>query len=472
MTHSPGASASSPLRPGQLRDPLLKALGKATNYQANVFVSHTGILDATIREAGHDPDNLPDGWSRKRRSNGGGGAGLDRNISLAFRYAYRDKNPALTVKGPKAGQWGLTDHGIAYVKQMLPRPLPKPRIFHEPIVKVLGHFSDHTAGRPVKHDVVIREVMVEIGVDPDNLPLGWEERGSNRQIKALDRVRWAVKAMRTAKTPLVQQVGRGLWALTEAGEASARDLNGVPAPVVLKPSSKPPSGSEGAPRPEGLNVTSEWLAEHLTPAPGQKDSELTRMMRAALCKRLPVSANTQQIDDHIQNFCLRMIRRDAFRKHLEDGGRLPLSKVVAYCVNSGRTDARDMGSEPVCRAFYGARTEKERRERPEKEPQFGDTPGATLDSDGGFVTDDCTTIDDTALDFDQMWERVEEAVEYAKPQAWERYTGILAMRAQGFSTQQIADAEGVSRNRAASMLADARRCVRASINDGDFADLL
>lgn len=474
MSTHPSASAPTipMLRPGALREPLLKALGKATDYTANVFVQHTTVLEEVIREAGFDPANLPTGWSRSRRSNGGTGVGLDRNISLAFRYAYRDKKPALTVKGSKAGLWGLTEHGVQLVKGILPRPLPRPKIFHEPLIKVLGILSNHTAHDKVIHDKVIHDVMVEIGVDPANLPLGWRERGSNRQVKALDRVRWAVKSMRVAKVPLIEQLGRGKWALTEAGEIVARKLNGVaPLPPKSGPHQsgpeKPLSASKPQTKATDPNTTGKWLGKHLTPPKGQQVSDLYRMMRAALCKRLPVSANTHQVEDHIQNFMVRMIRRDAFAKILEDGGKVLYSKVVAYCVNSGRTDARDMGTEPVCREMFGARTEKERRERRETVPQFGEEQAVVWDTDGNFVPqDEIDFIDDSSIDFDRVWDQIVNVIHDHKPQAYKRYAGILAMRAQGYSTKEISQKEGVSRNRAASMLAEARRCVRDSYARG------
>lgn len=449
-------------QPRDLREPLLKVLGRLTGYQPGVYVEMTDVLDDVIREAGFDPDNLPRGWDRTARSSGGNGAGIDRNISFAFRYGYRNSTPALTMKGDRAGQWGLTDHGIAHVKRLLPRPLPLPHTLHDPLLQVLGRLSNHTANVPFDQQAVYRAVMVEVGVDPDSLPPTWAERGSNRQVKALDCVRSAVKSLRSAVVPLLQQPARCQWALTEAGEAEARNLNGVAA----RPADKPAPAFKPK-RRSGPNATSIWLGQHMNP-----NGQLYAMMRGALAKRLPVSANADMLDDHIQNFVMRAIRRDSFAKRLEDGGDIPYSKVVSYAVNSGRTDARDMGTEPVCREMYGARTERERRDQRDGEPQFGNTSGASWDTDGNVVPDeeDNAVIDDTTADFDELWREIERTVEDHKPQAWQRYASILAMKARGFSTREIAQAEGVSRNRAASMLAEARRVVREDYNAGVFAD--
>jgi hypothetical protein len=222
------------------------------------------------------------------------------------------------------------------------------------------------------------------------------------------------------------------------------------------------------------NATAKWLDQQLKFKKGEPERQLHRKMRITLSKRLPVSANTDQVEDHIQNFLLRMIRRDAFAKHLESGRCLPYSKVVAYCVNSGRTDARDMGKEPVCREMFGARTEKERRLRAADtaDPAFGEPTAGEWDTDGNIVPpNDIPMTEEEAGDFDALWSRIETIVYDRKPQAWERYTGLLAMKAQGYTIREIAEHEGVSRNRAASMLAEARRHVRDGRADGDMAYL-
>ena len=346
--------------PSQVHSPLLRVLGRVTSLTPNVFVECTSILDDVIREAGYDPLNLPTDWNRTKRS--GGGAGIDRNITLAFRYAHRRRNPALTVRGPKVGMWGLT----------------------------------------------------------------------------------------------------------EAGVKAARDL-GVAGPQSACTPFEQPS-CPGAP-----NETAGWLGKHLA---GGTGSDLYRMMRATLARRLPVSASADMLDDHIQNFMVRAIRRNSFRKLLQDSDRIPYSKIVAYCVNSGRTDARDMGSEPICREMLGARTEKERRKNENAdctEDVIGISSNQSLDTDGNIVAPEGFQPghdQSNDIDFDTVWQRIENVVHGEKPRAWERYSGIIAMKARGLSTREIARAESVSRNRAASMLAEARRCVRAGFRRGEFDGFL
>lgn len=463
------ASGAAP-RPRDFRDPLILTLAKATHATAHVFVAHLGVVEDTIREAGYDPDNLPEGWSRKCQSANMAGAGLDRNISLAFRYAYRDSKPALTVKGPRRGQWGLTDAGVAYAASLAktaqpqpnPQPLPRPKIFRDPLIAVLGRLSGYRADVARDHTEVIRAVLVEIGKDPDNLPLGWGERGSNRQIKAYDRVRWAVKALKGANDPLIGQPKRGVWCLTEAGVQAAMALNGVEVEVEVEI-----EPVEVEVEPAGPNQTAIWLGHHCRP-----NSDLYKMMRAALAKRLPVSRDSHMIEDHIQQYLLRSIERNSLRKLLSDSQEIPYGKIVAYCLNSGRTDARNMGTDALCREMFGAKTEKERRDAASQR-EDGDAVQwegcgneRARDTDGALIGG--VAEDEDNLDFEALWRRIEECVQERKPQAWERYSRILALKAKGYTTREIAKAEGVSRNRAASMLAEARRCVREGFACGDL----
>lgn len=113
--------------PKHFRIPLLKVLGRAVKFQPEVFVLHKDLVPKVIRAAGFDPDNLgsygpiDEGWRRKGRNP----AGFDRNVSLAFRYAYRNCQEPLTVKGTNPGMWGLTEAGVALAKKMCKRQRPQ-----------------------------------------------------------------------------------------------------------------------------------------------------------------------------------------------------------------------------------------------------------------------------------------------------------------------------------------------------------
>jgi len=351
-----------------------------------------------------------------------------------------------------------------------PVPLPRPRLFRDPILQILGRITSYQANAPVSHNRVSRLVMAEIGYDPDNLPVGWRERGVNQQIRGLDQIRVAARSLRADQVPTVVQPQRGLWALTPAGVVAACALDGVSEPPQeARDTSKPQSPNQPP------NETSRWLEEHLA---GGVTSELYLKMYSYMAKRLPVSACSGQIDDHIQTFLLRFINRNGLRKILQKGDMVPYSKVCSWAVNSGRSDARDYGSEPVCRTLYHARTERERLDADADDvvdPNVGLGGPHILDSDKNIVTPINMMPDydmNENLDFKSLWTKIEAIVHKEKPGAWERYAGILAMKTRGFTTHEIAEAEGVSRNRAAGMLAEARRCVRVGYDRGDLEGLV
>lgn len=444
-------------RPRQLRDHLMLVLGRLTFFKPNVFVEMSTVIDDVIRESGFNPDSLPISWGRDRksRSNDGDGGGIDRNIAFAFRYGYRDYNPPLTVRGPETGLWGLTEAGVTLAKKLTPVPLPRPLTFSEPLLRALGKLSGHSQAQMPRIDAM-RAVITESGHNPDSAPLGWMYLAPNGQPKLYEALRWLARSMST----LVDTSIRGQWSLTMLGLERAAKLNGVTLLRQVKPEVKTSTGP---------NVTSQWFSTHLTPPRGRSESVLMGMMKMALAKHLPISSQRGLVEDHIQNFMVRVIRRDSFALVLAEGEEIPYSKVTYYCVNSGRTDVRDMGTEPVCREMMGARTDHERQVR--REQGFGftldDGRGPQRDTDGSHILPNMTVVQDmeNGVDFESLWGQIVEAVRVAKPAAWPRYSGILKMKFEGFSTQEIAEKEGVSLCRAAKMIATARQIVR----DSNFA---
>ena len=350
-------------------------------------------------------------------------------------------------------------------------PSPFPSQLQDPLLIVLDRVTNQTPNVFVQRTSLLDDIIREAGFDPANLPPNWDRTKRLGGGAGIDRnIAQAFHYAHVRRNPplTVNGSARGQWGITEAGIQAVREMKGLP--VVPAPST-PPGGSQRPATPpkrgtpaSAPNETAEWLAEHLA---GGTTGRLYRTMRAALSRRLPVSAAAHLLEDHIQNFMLRAIRRNAFRKLLADGGSVPYSKVVAYCVNSGRTDARDMGTEPICREMLGARTERERREKREanNEDELIDDRSRAWDTDGNIlVPDDGQSNDSNDIDFDLVWKQIENIVHEEKPNAWERYSGIIAMKANGLTTKEIARAEGVSRNRAASMLAEARRVVRSGFS--------
>lgn len=353
--------------------------------------------------------------------------------------------------------WKITSKGIALVAPN-PIPMPRPRTFAGDLLRALGKLSGHSL-KPMPSLDAIRAILEEAGHDPDNLPLGWGDTTSNGRPKIHESLRWQARSMST----LVCFPERGHWALTALGLEKAAKLNGV----ALHPQSLVPQVKK---KPAGPNVTSKWFTKHLTPARGESESELMRMMKGALIKHLPLSARRDLIEDHIQNFMVRVIRRDAFATMIASGEEIPYSKVASYCVNSGRSDARDMGTEPVCREMMGARTDKERHMAADENSDLMDGPAIPLDTDGNIaVPSEVLPVQEENADFDTVWNRIVNTVQDHKPGAWERYTNLLRLKALGYTTKEIAKQEGVSRHRAAKMIANARQILRDTFEESVFA---
>jgi hypothetical protein len=332
------------------------------------------------------------------------------------------------------------------VVSSLSNPLPSSAIFQKPLLTVLGTRTELDPSRGVPTTEAIEAVLVMTGIDKDHLPAGWV-RWDPRGPGIYNRVMWAAKLFREKKK-WMWSPHRGLWALTETGVEAARPLCQLKKPK----------------RPEG-NVTAQWFAQHLTPQRGQNKSPLMSQMEAALRRHLPISYRADLIEDHINTYIMRAIRRDAFAKHLQEG-KLTYGKVVSYCVNSGRTDARNMGTDPLCRELYGARTERERRGDVVLVDEQANLHG--MGRDGTFVDEESLVAPNPEVEFEDVWARIQTLVHERMPKAGDRYTHILAMRARGLSLDEIAQAEGVSRNRAAAMLAGVRRCLR----EGEGAESL
>ena len=352
--------------------------------------------------------------------------------------------------------WHITPKGLLLLHPNV--PIPKARIFASPLLRALGALTDHSLSA-LPRTKVMPEVLRLAGYDPANLPANWEVQSSNKQTKIHETLRWVARSMDT----LITSPGRGQWALTPAGLDKAALLNGV----TLAPDAKVVSPASKSTTP---NATSKWFTKNLRPGPGGTESALMSSMRKAVRRNLPLSDKRDIIDDHIHTFILRAVRRDSFAKRLAEGQTIPYSKVAAYCVNSGRSDARDMGTEPICREMMGARTDTERKALSQQDQNTRNRSTRNLNrviqiptKSPSFMTESLADERDleAGLKFESLWGEVVERVQKCKPGAWERYANLLLLKAQGYTTAEIARKEDVSCHRAAKMLAQARAMVRS-----------
>lgn len=365
---------------------------------------------------------------------------------------------------------------------------PSNKTFIEPMLKVLGRKTGFKEGVYVHNKELHVEIVKEAGFDPDNLEQygkpedGWTMWGQHPLKDGLARRIWYAhrecfydKARKKGMPKLTTRgPKRGTWGLTKLGAEKAKAL--------CDTSNDNSSG--------GGNVTSEFLQKRLAETGGLRGT-LYGLMESAVKAKLPMSATIGIVDDHIQTCMLKLVQRDALRERILSGTKVTDSHLATYAVRSGFTDIRRDGTEPVCREMYGARTERERskmkaeRERREREEQegFEVRPTVTKDKritwhrdDGEWMTiadvEDTEAVDgDVAMAqmaFEDTWQRIEAIVRANSPRAWQRYVTILHRVTDGWSIKEIARAEGVSRNRAATLVAEARKCVR----DSRDADLL
>jgi len=98
------------------------------------------------------------------------------------------------------------------------------RDFYEEIVLVLGRLTKYQAGAFVHMEEVMPLVLRQKGMDPKNLPDGWELRGVGGIYR---RVGYAFRNQRQeycTNPKTLQGVRRGMWGLTEEGVALALRL--------------------------------------------------------------------------------------------------------------------------------------------------------------------------------------------------------------------------------------------------------
>lgn len=218
------------------------------------------------------------------------------------------------------------------------------------------------------------------------------------------------------------------------------------------------------PRHRGRNATSKFLDKRIGETGGLRGSFMA-VLKAAVISKLPVSNTAGMVEDHIQNCFERLIRRDSLRDRLAAGHHITDQQIAMFAVRAGYTDIRDSGTDPVAREMFGARTEREREKgvvtQPITDPRVvwaspdsGEAPGTWID-----IADNVANQEDE-MQFAQIWERLEDTIRKHKPNAADRYIGILRAKMEGNTVGDIADGEDVSNFRATSMMAEIRRVLR------------
>lgn len=424
---------------GEFIDPLLLTLGRFTNLTPGFGVPSRDVIPEVLRALGVDPDNIPPAWLGNGRSNGINRSVLYCHLALK-RGLYTVARPdPLTTGGSKRGEWALTPAGVVKAKGLIASFVPEPSqgVFRDPIFRVLGKMSGYKADTPVEVDKIIPEVLREAGFDPDNLPSHWNLHGTTGVYRKLTFCYYGMYQRR--KMPLVKPASGGLWAFTDAGQAHVRDLVGkaVWGPLVARNS--------------GPNATAKWYEQQLPLG-------LMERLEKAVAGKMRISRQTQQVQDHVQNFFVRQIRRDALAKHLEGGQDIPWSKILTYAVRSAATDIRDDAHNPVCRTIYGSKTNVEVRSRADDTGFHIEERHRDHDTDGNLIPEGTTEgTFETMHDFNVLEERLLDLVR-ERYRNGDRMAEVLKMRIRDASPAEIGESQGCSSHRGASLSARARAC--------------
>lgn len=107
------------------------------------------------------------------------------------------------------------------------------------------------------------------------------------------------------------------------------------------------------------NFTAQWLGENYT--------EVVETIQKRLSWRYRRSVDSGQFDDHVQQFLMVLIRRDALQKRLDEGKPITVSCIVSWAGNNFSSQIRDSARRPLTRLYMGALLPHERKAK-EDEP--------------------------------------------------------------------------------------------------------
>ena len=258
-------------------------------------------------------------------------------------------------------------------------------------------------------------------------------------------------AIKDSLSPLLTEgmvtVSNNKWSLTLAGVERA---------VSLRPAYST------------RNVTSLWVASRI-------DEAYISRLTAALSQWCTRSAQFGEISDLIHNYMAGILRRDGFRKRIASGRHPAFSDVKQWVYNTALSTWRDEGRDAQTRAFKGARTEKDLRQENDDDvagrsistetqgiflvtdgegdigsmASSGALPMPLVDVLGGNFEDEMIH----RLSWQRGMERASSVVRRVKQGAPERFDRLLHDVVDGDADcKDIEKAEGVSRNRAATLI--------------------
>jgi hypothetical protein len=356
------------------------------------------------------------------------------------------------------------------------RPIdPTEKYWLAPVLHVLASKAYYRPGIFIADtDALWDEVVVAAGFDtsnPDALPrpLDRKRKGKGRKQGLYSLAYYAAfyargDIARPAPVPLVVKQGKS-WALTEAGIAVAANLHSEFSERKIR---KNAQGEEI--EVEARNVTNVWLDGQI-----QFHGLHKRLLNAITYD--PTTRKEREsgeVDDHVDHFLASRIHNNSFATRLGTCDPPTFREIKTYTLRATYTTFKRRAQDPLHREGRGALTDSERK-------AGGPTTASMVSSEYSKVlqTTECLRSEGTVmsevivdnaqvardmhrLDFDRGMNKVREAFRRFKPGNHDRMYRVFNLMAEGHTVEQIGEHEGVTRNRAATLMADTRGALRAA----------
>jgi hypothetical protein len=375
----------------------------------------------------------------------------------------------------------------------MPTPVPKQGYFRPFMLLCLGHLSGFETEKAFRFKDLLASLNGMEGIDPS-----WPAKTLRARIH---HIMWYHHRVDCWDPPnadkLFTSAKRGLYSLTELGLCEAKGieienrteailssdgqtLEDLTPEEISTIHGRVTNEFEAEFCPRGRNLTAEWLGEMFSVPGGMTKSPLYASIVKTVASKLPVSAASDMVEDHVQQFLLRLMDRDSLHDRIRSGQNITVSHLSTYAVRSACSDIRSMGTNPVCREIYGARTETERLKAKLNGTDDGrrwkiKDPRVSFHKDEEGLSAVLEIADEARVEvadveaFEVFWVRMEKALKWRVPGAWPRYAKILRMKLEGGTTKEIANEMGVSTSRTTTMLSVARKILREVKDLGFFS---
>lgn len=187
-----------------------------------------------------------------------------------------------------------------------------------------------------------------------------------------------------------------------------------------------------------------------------QNNALDRKLAASL-KRTYKKEDFDELLSHTNYWLMHWADIGQFDSWLEEHGSVKPSVLVEWLKQKMRTAVFARGRDALTRQNTGARTQYEisRGSVHEQSIQISvDTPDVVLqqgDKEGEFEQHVVSMPAEVSIDPDYRLEFTRDLIRLSRPRAADRYVHIFDLMAQDYSLEQIADAIGVQKNRAAKL---------------------